>query len=189
MTGDRKLLGGDDLLARLDRWVSDARTDEAAAARARERWLKQAAEESATFAGILLDVAERAVPVVVVARGERRHRGVIAAVAADFCILRTPTGHDVLLALAGIASVRIDATSSAPTGDRAVHVDLGLAEALAALAADRPRVLVVTGAGTDGVAGELRAVGIDVVTVRLVGDPASNAYVPIPAIIEVTLTP
>jgi hypothetical protein len=187
MTGDRRLLGGDDLLARLDRWVSDARTDEAAAARARERWLKQAAEETATFAGILLDLAERAAPVVVVVRGERRHRGVVAAVAADFCILRSPAGRDVLLSFAGIASVRIDATTSAPTGDRAVHVDLGLAEALAALAADRPRLLVVT--GIEGLAGELRAVGLDVLTVRLDGDPASNAYVPISAIIEVSLTP
>jgi hypothetical protein len=189
MTRDRRLLGGDDLLARLDRWVSDARSDEAAAARARERWLKQAAEESATFSGALVDLAERAAPVVVVVHGERRHHGVIAAVAADFCILRGPTGHDVLLAFAGIASVRIDAVTSPPTGDRVVHVDLGLAEALAALAADRPRVLVVTGAGTDGVAGELRAVGLDVLTVRLDGEPAANAYVPVPAIVEVTLAP
>jgi hypothetical protein len=187
MTRDRRLLGGDDLLARLDRWVSDARSDEAAAARTRERWLKQAAEESATFSGVLLDLAERAAPVVVGIRGERRHRGMIAAVAADFFVLRSPSGHDVLLALAGIASVRIDAAGPAPTGDRAVHVELGLAEALAALAAERPRVLLVT-TGAEGVAGELRAVGLDVVTVRLDGDRATDAYVPIPSIVEVTLT-
>jgi hypothetical protein len=41
----RRLLGGDDLMARLDRWLSDARTAEAAAARVRERWLVQAAED------------------------------------------------------------------------------------------------------------------------------------------------
>ena len=188
MTRDRRLLGGDDLLARLDRWVSDARTDQAAAARTRERWLKQAAEESATFSGVLLDLAERGAAVVVGVRGERRHRGVIAAVAADFCVLRTPSGRDVLLAFAGVASVRIDAAGRAPTGDRAVHVELGFAEALAALAAERPRVLIVT-TGAEGVAGDLRAVGLDVVTVRLDGDRAANAYVPIPAIIEVTLSP
>jgi hypothetical protein len=188
MTRDRRLLGGDDLLARLDRWVSDARTDEAAAARTRERWLKQAAEETATFSGVLLDLAERAAAVVVAVRGERRHRGAIAAVAADFCVLRSPAGRDVLLAFAGIASVRIDAAGTAPTGDRAVHVELGLSEALAALAAERPRVLVVTGSA-EGVAGELRAVGLDVATVRLDGDPPSNAYVPIAAILEVSLTP
>ena len=71
MTSDRRLLGGDDLLARLDRWVSDARSDEAAAARARERWLKQAADESATFSGVLFDLAERGAPVVDLSRGIR----------------------------------------------------------------------------------------------------------------------
>jgi hypothetical protein len=184
MTG---LLGGDDLIARLARWVSDARTDEAAAARARERWLVQVAEESATFSGVLLDLAERAAPAVVVGHGDRRHRGVVTAVAADFCILRTPAGRDVLVAFRGISSVRIDAGVGAPTGDRAVHVDVALAEALAALAGDRPRVLIVTAGGADGIAGELRAVGLDVATVRLDGDPAATAYVPIPSIVEVTL--
>src|SRR4051812_32434559 len=125
MTG---LLGGDDLVARLTRWVSDARTDEAAAARARERWLVQAAEESATFSGVLLDLAERAAPVVVIGHGDRRHRGVIAAVGADFCVLRTPAGRDVLVAFRGISSARLDAGAGAPSGDRAVHVDVALAK-------------------------------------------------------------
>jgi hypothetical protein len=183
----RGLLGGDDLLARLDRWLSDARTTEAAAARVRERWLVQAAEESATFAGVLVDLAERAAPVVVVTRGDRRHRGVVAAVASDFCIVRTPAGRDLIIAFAGIASVRIDPTAGAPAGDRSLHVDVGLAEALAALAGDRPRVLLVTSGQADGIAGELRSVGRDVVTLRLNGDSGGTAYLPIDAIVEVTL--
>jgi hypothetical protein len=101
-------------------------------------------------------------------------------------VLRNAAGRDVLLSFAGIASVRLDAASGAPTGDRSVHVALELAEALATLAVERPRVLLVTGAAA-GVAGELRAVGLDVATVRLDGDPPSNAYVRIPAIVEVTL--
>ena len=52
------LLGGD-LVARLDRWVAEMRSDDAAASRARERWLLVQAEESSTFAGVLLDLGEQ----------------------------------------------------------------------------------------------------------------------------------
>jgi hypothetical protein len=38
------LLGGG-LAARIDRWAADARVDEAARLRARERWLRDQAEE------------------------------------------------------------------------------------------------------------------------------------------------
>jgi hypothetical protein len=68
-----------------------------------------------------------------------------------------------------------------------VRADLGLAEMLSVLAAERPRVLVVTLASDEGVAGELRSVGRDVVTIRLDGDPQASAYVAVDAIAEVSL--
>jgi hypothetical protein len=181
------LLGGPDLAARLERWVADARSTDAAAARGRERWLRLQADESATFAGVLIDLAERGTPVVVHGRAGRRHRGSIAAVAADFCALRTSGGRDVLLAYAGIGSVRPDSRSPGPIGDRIVHAEIGMAEMLSVLAADRPRVLIVTVADAEGVAGELRSVGRDLVTVRLDGAARAAAYVSIAAIAEVSL--
>jgi hypothetical protein len=180
------LLGGD-LVSRLDRWAADLRGDEAAAARARERWLLTQSEESSTFAGVLLDLAEQATTVVIEGRAGRRHRGYVTAVAHDFCGLRTPAGRDVLLSHAGIASVRPERRSSAPAGDRAVHLEATLAEALAAVAEDRPRVLVVTLASAAGVAGELRSVGRDVLTLRLDGDPPTPVYIATSAVAELTL--
>ena len=53
------------LAARLDAWLADARIEGSADARARERWLHAAAEADATFAGVLLDLAERRVAVAV----------------------------------------------------------------------------------------------------------------------------
>jgi hypothetical protein len=167
--------------------VADARSTEAAAARARERWLRLQADESATFAGVLIDLAERGTPVVIHGRAGRRHRGAIAAVASDFCTLRTSGGRDVLLTFAGIASVRPDSRSPGPIGDRALQAEIGIAEMLSLLAADRPRILIVTTADADGIAGELRSVGRDVVTVRLDGEPRAAAYVAISAIAEVSL--
>jgi hypothetical protein len=179
------MLGGD-LSGRLERWLAEARSADAAATRARERWLRLQADESATFAGVLVDLAERRTPVVVAGVAGRRHRGTIVAVATDFCAVRTPSGRDVLLAFRGIASVRPDSRHAA-TGDRVVRADLGLPEMLSVLAAERPRVLVVTTAGDEGIAGELRSVGRDVVTISLDGDPKASAYVSVTAIAEVSL--
>ncbi|MGQ0618167.1 MAG: hypothetical protein ACT4PW_14460 [Acidimicrobiia bacterium] len=176
------LLGGGDFLARLDRWAAEARSDDAAAARSRRRWLDQAAQESATFAGVLLDLAESRVPVVVQGVGGRRHRGTIEVVGADFCGLRPDTGPEVLLSFAATGAVWPETGTSGPVGDRVVHLDANLADALAVLAADRPRVLVVTTTG-DGLSGELRSMGRDVVSVRLDG-AGRLAYLAVGAIAE-----
>lgn len=181
------LLGRADFGARLERWLSDARRTEAAAAKTRARWLRLAADQSATFAGVLVDLAERGAPVVVHSRGQRRHRGVIAAVGHDFCALRADAGGDVLVAFRGIGSVRPEPGLPDAGGDRLVLARVGLAEMLSIAAAERPRVLVVTTMGDEGIAGELRSVGRDVVTVRLDGPSRSSAYVPLDTVAEVTL--
>jgi hypothetical protein len=178
---------GSGLVARLDRWAADLRSDDAAAAKARERWLLVQAEESSTFAGVLVDLAEQTATVVIEGRAGRRHRGVIVAVAQDFCALRTTHGREVLLSYQGVASVRPERRSTAPTGDRALHLEASLDEALATLAESRPRVLVMTLAGASGLAGELRSVGRDVLTLRLDGEPPAPTYVAVNAIAEVSL--
>jgi hypothetical protein len=180
-------LGGPDLLGSLARWAREAVADEAVRARARERWLRQAAEEEATFAGVLLDLAERGTPVAVAGRGRRRHRGTVAAVGADFLGLRLADGGQVLLAFHGVASVRSEPRAEPTAGDRPVEVDVGLAEALGAVAAERPRVLVVTAADTEGIAGELRSAGRDVLVLRLDGPTRATAYVPVAAVVELRL--
>jgi hypothetical protein len=91
---------------RIDRWVAEGRVDEAARRRARERWLRHQAEEDATVAGVLADVAERGAPVTVHARGGRRHRGEVRALGRDFVAIRSATA-DVVVALAAVTSVRI----------------------------------------------------------------------------------
>ena len=175
-----------DLLSELEAWAADARVHEAAAARARERWLRQQAEESATLLGQLIDLAERNITVVVSTRSGRRHRGHVVAVGTDFVALRSEATQ-VLVAIDAIATVRTLPEVRAVIGDRVVAVSLELIDVLLGLAADRPRV-VIGAADADAVAGELRSVGTDVVTVRCDGpQPAPVAYIPIGSITEVTL--
>lgn len=179
-----KRLGGGDLVADLTRWLAEQRADAAAASRSRERWLRQAADEEARLAGVLLDLAERADTVVVQGVAARTHRGRVRAVGEDFLALRTG-GADVLVPFDAVVAVRPEGRPI-EGADRAQALDLGLAEALAALAGDRRRVLVISRDGT-GLAGELRSVGRDVLTLRL-AQAASTVYVPIASVAELSLT-
>ncbi len=175
-----------DLVVQLTRWLAEQRAEDAVAARTRERWLRQQAQEEGTFAGMLLDLGERNCAVVVHVVGGRRQRGFLRAVAGDFAVLSTEASVDVLLPFNGIVSVRPEAGSSATVGDRIVVLDTTLGDVLVGLAGQRPRVFVVTLDGT-GVAGHLWAVGRDVITVRLEGVDRSIVYVPLTAVAEIGL--
>lgn len=179
--------GGGDLGQRLSAWLAEQRADEAVASRIRERWLRQEATDEATFAGVLLDLAERELRLVIGGSGGRRHIGSVSAVAADCCAIRTAAGEDVLLAYAAITSIRPTEGGGAATGDRPVALDTTLAECLSLLLAERPRLRMATVGGTTW-SGALGAVGRDVVTLVLDGPAGSVAYLPTAALTEVTIT-
>jgi small nuclear ribonucleoprotein (snRNP)-like protein len=180
------VLGGDALAARLERWAADARVDEAARLRSRERWLRRQAEESSTVAGVLADLLEAARPVVVHTRSGRRHQGVVRALGADFVAVGAAQGT-VLVALAAVASLRGAPGEGSVLGDGEVAAArVHLADVAAGLAADRARVRLVT---TDGeaLAGVLSSVGRDVALLRGTGDPPTTCYVPLAAVCELVI--
>jgi hypothetical protein len=156
----------------LDGWLRGLRTAEAASTRRRARWTAQQLTESATFTGLLVDLAEQRCEVVV-ETVTRRCVVVLRGVGVDFC-----AGVDrdrwVLIPLAAVAAVRTQPPADPVGSDRSPALDATLAEALTDLLDDRPR-LVVTLTSGEQVAGELRAVGTDVMTLR--GDEASPRWV------------
>lgn len=177
-----------DFAEHLERWVAEARIDEAALGRARERWLREVAEQEATLAGVLTDLAERGAPVTVHVRGGRRHHGAIHGVGADFVAVGRTNGtdsHEVLVAVRAITAVRTGADVGATIGDRAIGTELRLADVLGELAADRERVVVVSDGET--VVGEVRSVGNDVAVLRADTDPPGTVYLPLAMLDEVTL--
>lgn len=184
----RGVLGGDDGFARaLERWAADAVVDEAALGRTRQRWLRAQAEEDATLVGALLDLAERGRPVSLELVAHRV-RGRIVGIGGDFVALRSDRGQHVLARTELVDVVRAEAGSAAVTGDRTAVVEAGLAGVLGPLAAERPDVLVRTRSGAV-VRGELRSAGVDVVHLRLPGDPPTPAWLPIDALAVVVLDP
>jgi len=178
-------MDADDLALR--RALDDARADMVAAERSRERWLRQQAEQSATFSATLLSLLERGVPVALRTTAGETHQGRLSGLAREVCALRTSTGRRVWVRLEAVASVRAEHGHRSPPADddRALLGQVSLADVLAHLADDRARVAVVTGAGP-ALVGELRAVGADVVTL-VEGEARTPCYVSLPSVIEVSL--
>lgn len=177
------------LAGRLERWVAEARVDEAARARSRERWLRRQAGEDGTVAGVLADLLEAGAAVTVhTAAAGAPYAGVVSAVGADFVALGSVGGRgsEVVVRLAAVASVRTRPGTSDVLGDRRVDARLRLADVVAALADERQSVRLATRDG-DVVAGVVRAVGQDVVSVRTGGTRPSTAYVPTAAIVAVVM--
>lgn len=155
----------DDPLAGLAGWIAEGLVDAAAAERARRRWLERQEAEDASLAGVLLDLAERGRPVTARTIGGRTSRGPVAALGADFVVIREERLGDVMLPLAALATVRAAPGDEAPVGARPVALMIVLAEALVELAADRPSV-VVCAAGEE-LRGDLCRAGRDVIAVAL----------------------
>jgi hypothetical protein len=164
----------------LGRWLDDVVADERSQARSRERVLRRAAAEGATFAGLLVDVAEQGNVVRVRTRHGRTHVGRVELVGNDFVVVGS-----TWVRLDAVAWVRpeLGSMAASPAGNRGA-VDVRLIEALARLAVDRVRVAVVTSGG-EVVAGELRDVGADVLTIRLDGGEGGLVYVPGASVLEV----
>jgi hypothetical protein len=175
-----------DFLEDLRRWVADARADEAGAARSRLRALRLQAEEDATFAGLLLDEAERGGEVVVTTVAGALHAGTVAAVGRDFAVVWVRRRLPVFVPLAAVASVRLPPGASGRfTGDRPPPLDAGLAAVLGAVAGGRPRVRVAP--ASTATTGVLAAVGTDVCLVHADGEPPVPTYVPMPAVTDLAV--
>ncbi|HEX9969342.1 MAG TPA: hypothetical protein VGB03_04320 [Acidimicrobiales bacterium] len=176
----------DRLLADLARWAAERRVDEAAESRSDEAWLRRQAEEEARFTGLVLDLAEQGAPVTVRTTAGRRHHGVVAAVADDFLVLHAAGARPVFLPYRSVAVVRTAGGGDGTASARPAPLRTRLVHALGGLAGDRPRVVVVVD-GDETISGELRSAGVDLIVVRLEGNPPSSVHVRMDAVNEVTL--
>jgi len=184
-TGDGDIEAGLDRLdADLAVLIGDAHAVAATEARIRERHLRDAAAGDATLLGVLLDVAERRQPVSLRSRSGRTVQGWVVVVASDAVVVEGGGGLLTYLRVASLATVRPATGPLAPksgrsdeAGNRRPPRATSFAALIADLAADRPRVaLDVEGEG-GLLTGELRSVGVDLLRLRLDGDPPVTTHV------------
>jgi hypothetical protein len=165
-------------------WLAELQVEEAAHGRARTAWLLRQAAEEGTFIGVLLDLAERGQSIALETASARHHAGSLVALGRDFFALRGRHDHLVLLRYTAVASVRAGPHAAPTIGDRRAAATATLLGALTALAGAGRRIIVPAGGGT-AVQGELHAVGVDVMTVRL--DDRSAVYVPLASVGELSV--
>ena len=163
-------------------WLADAKTEEAARARTRRRWLATQAAENATMVGALADLADAGEEVVVGTLAGSEHRARVAVVGTDVVWLHA-NGRAVLVALGAVSFVRAGPGARPPTGDRG-PAPITLLGELERLRDDGEDIAVrLTGGRT--IAGRLEAVGVDVLTLRAGTGPGALAYVPFDGLLEV----
>ncbi|MBX3313843.1 MAG: hypothetical protein KF906_05940 [Actinobacteria bacterium] len=160
------------------------RAEEAASARRRQRSLLAQAGEEGTFAGVLVDLAERRAPVALHTRAGRLLRGTVRSLGADHLGLVGPGGDLTYVPLAAVTGIRPEPGARSTDGDRRDRRTATLHALLVELAIDRPTVAIYT-VGGDRVPGRLRAAGRDLATVR--GGTGSDCYVALAAINDVAL--
>jgi hypothetical protein len=169
---------GDEVVAAFARWAAEQRTTSAAADRSRARSLREQASASATWKGMLVDLAEQDTPVTAVVAGQRRS-GQIVGVGQDFFVIQPRQGRPALVCLDAVSALwpEMDSLPAPPAGDRSPAISLSLLSALARLAEDRCPMGLLTRAGFE-VAGDLVAAGEDVLTVRTA--PPARRLVSVP---------
>lgn len=181
-------MGGDGEFDSLDEWVRESKVREAAGARSRERWLLQQGQEAAELLGVLADLVERAASVVVRVAGGREHRGRLGTVAHDFVAVHGASTHTTLVALDAISVVvplHDPVGRERVAGEPRQTSSQSMAGVLSIMAGDRAHLRIGLRDGQT-MAGELRAVGVDVLTLRVDAEPAGLAYVPLASIGDVS---
>jgi hypothetical protein len=157
----------------LRRLIDESRVAEAHHDDERRRFATGLATESATFIGALVDLAATGESVSVRLRSGRLHVGVVALVGGDFAVVAGSAGQ-VWCRHRAIAAIRVGAGAPLASGARS-GLDLLFVDALALLVDDRPWLSLDLGSG-EATSGELAAIGLDVITLRLEG--GGTFYVP-----------
>lgn len=164
---------GDSLAAAFGRWAAAERTAQAAGMRSRERSLRDQAAGEATWAGLLVDLAETLAQVTL-GIGPRRVTGVLVGLGRDFCVLDQPGGYPLLIPNDRIVAVWKEGPAS---GSRFPHLELSFEAALAGLAEERSPVCIHLAGGMQ-VSGDLVGCGTDLVTVRTEAPARRSVHIP-----------
>lgn len=172
--------------AELEGWSDELRFAASTAARRREHWLRRAASEDASLAGVLLDYAERKSILSIETLAGSEYVGFIDGAGSELVAVRT-SAHHVVINLEGIFTVNLVSdrhTTDLPVGHRMSLTDTHLGDVLRQVSAEGPQIVLRSWQG-QAAEGMLRAVGRDVVLLRR--DTGASSYVRLQSVSEVLL--
>ncbi len=158
----------EDLLGRLGAWQASERVVEAAAERTSSREMLERAASTATWTGLLVDLAETS-SVVLADAGGHRVSGRLVGVAKDFVTLEAASGKPTLVRIDALVSITPLADSAAnrtgrPAGARLAPISTTMATVLDLLWDESAPVTLRT--ESSSFHGVIVAVGEDVVSIR-----------------------
>lgn len=162
--------------------IDELRLQEIRSSREAARWHEQIAEESATWLATILDLAEARSWCEITTRGGRTHTATISAVGSDVLLLDLTRAGQLLVSLAAVTSLSARGRGIPARTDRAVDAS-SMHAALTDLAGMRREVGVVTASGSR-FAGQLRSVGIDVLSIQIA--PEQTTFLPLSGVEEVS---
>ena len=169
----------------LTRWAAAAKTEAAADSRMAQRWADQQAADEASWAGVLIGLAERRAAVAVRLETGATVRGAVVGVGRDYIAIAH--GAQIsFLPLTALDWVRPDdASAPAAFGDRAGPSGR-LVSVLARVAEEGLPVRIV--AHTEALVGDLVGVGEDVLSLRPAGAAVGQlVYVPVASLSEASV--
>ena len=145
------------------------------------------AKETGHLQGLLTDLAEWRDPIGAVVPSGAHRNGHVEVIGADFIGLRLDDGGLSLLALTSIAFLRLGPDTDV-VGDRPTPIrDTDLHSVLERLLSDQLEVTIVVTGSTTAQTGTFERLGQDLMMLR--SDDNSMVHVPLPALIEVRISP
>jgi hypothetical protein len=173
----------------MQQWTSEARLEQARAARQARRWQEDLTADEAKFSGLLNDLAERRSLVSISTEGGRRLTGSIHELGSDFVAISNIGQSPVYVRLHAVIAVEVDGSPrnlGAPS-DRDQEGLRNLDMVINELATDKTPIRFATKNAVELRTAKLTSSGIDVVTLELTGPPTRTLFVATEQLSEIAI--
>jgi hypothetical protein len=173
----------------MQEWTSEARFEQAKAARQSQRWQKDIADDEAKFSGLLTDLAERRSLVSISTEGGRRLTGAIRELGADFVAISNIAQSPTYVRLHAVIGIEVDGTPKhlGVPSDRDLTDLRSLDMVISELAAERTPIRFATKNAVELRTARLTSSGIDIVTLELTGPPVRTLFVSTEQLCEIAI--
>jgi hypothetical protein len=173
----------------MQQWTSEARLEQARAARQAHRWQNDISADEAKFSGLLQDLSERRSLVSISTEGGRRLTGSIYELGSDFVAISNIGQAPTFIRLHSVIAVEVDGSPRdlGTPSDRSAAGQRTLDMVISELASEKTPVRFATKNAVELRTAKLTSSGIDVVTLELAGPPVRTLFVATDQLSEIAI--